>query len=266
MPRVSRKLSRSKVYHVMIRGNERKKIFIDDEDRERFIGTIREKNKERKFLVYAFCLMDNHIHLLINEEHDQIPKIMQRIGVSYAYYFNKKYKRTGHLFQDRFKSEAIENERYLLAALKYIHNNPVKANMVENPAQFRWSSYNAYVSKHNTNYGIIERNAILSMLSDDEEQAIKLFIMYSNELDDVKLIDLQEEDRLDKSILNETDARLYVAEFINKHVQQGDIEHLMEKREIRNELILDLKANSTLSIREIARILGIDRNIVQRVK
>ena len=138
--------------------------------------------------------------------------------------------------------------------------------MVENPAQFRWSSYNAYVSKHNTNYGIIERNAILSMLSDDEEQAIKLFIMYSNELDDVDLIDLQEENRLEKSILNETDARLYVAEFINKHVQQGDIEQLMEKREIRNELILELKANSTLSIREIARILGIDRNIVQRVK
>ena len=104
MPRVSRKLSRSKVYHVMVRGNERKKIFIDDEDRERFISTIREKNKERKFLVYAFCLMDNHIHLLINEGQDQITKIMQRIGVSYAYYFNKKYKRTGHLFQDRFKS------------------------------------------------------------------------------------------------------------------------------------------------------------------
>ena len=104
------------------------------------------------------------------------------------------------------------------------------------------------------------------MLSDDDEQSIKLFIMYSNELDDIELIDLQEENRLEKNILNEADARLYIAEFINKNVQQGDIEHLMEKRELRNELILELKANSTLSIREIARILGIDRNIVQRVK
>ena len=266
MPRISRQFSKSKIYHVMIRGNERKKIFLDDEDREKFVDIIRGKKRERAFLVYAFCLMDNHVHLLINEGQDQINKIMQRIGISYAYYFNKKYKRIGHLFQDRFKSEAIENERYLFAALRYIHNNPVRANMVENPAQFRWSSYNAYVNKHNTNYGVIDRNEVLAMLSNDEKQAVKLFINYSNELENDNFIDIQDDARIEKKILNEAEARLFIVKFINRHVNLGGGNDLTDKKEIRNELIRELKANSDLSIREIARILGIDRNIVQRIK
>jgi len=265
MPRISRQLSESKVYHVMIRGNERKNIFLNDQDRERFIDTLRVKNKEKAFLVYAYCLMDNHVHLLINEGRDQITKIMQRICVSYAYYFNKKYNRTGHLFQDRFKSEAIENERYLLAALRYIHNNPVKANIVGSPAQFRWSSYNSYVNRHNTNYGVVERDAVLAMFSNDEEQAVKFFIEYSNELESDEFIDLQDEAGVNKKILNETDARVFIAEFVNKYVQPGDGYDSM-KKDIRNELIRGLKENSTLSIREIAKILGIDRNTVQRAK
>ena len=265
MPRIRRQLSKSKVYHVMVRGNERKKIFLDDEDREKYLEILRVKNTEKTYMIYAYCLMDNHVHLLINEGRDQITKILQRINVSYVYYFNKKYKRSGHLFQDRFKSEAVENERYLLAVLRNIHNNPIKANVVQKPAQFRWSSYNAYVNKHNTNNEVIDRNEILAMLSNDEEQAVKLFMKYSTELEDDQFMDLQEEAIVEKSILNESDAQLFIAEFNTKHIQLIDENKLMEKK-IRNELIRGLKTNSSLSIREIALILGIDRNIVQRVK
>ena len=90
--------------------------------------------------------MDNHIHLLLKESSEGLATMMKRINVSFAYYFNQKHQRIGHLFQDRFKSEPIENERYLLAVIRYIHNNPVKAGIVKKPEQYKWSSYNSYLS------------------------------------------------------------------------------------------------------------------------
>lgn len=90
MPRQMRKLSESKIYHVMIRGNEKKDIFLDDEDREEFLRIISKKNKEKNWYIYAYCLMNNHVHLLINEGLDTIARIMQRVNISYAFYFNKK--------------------------------------------------------------------------------------------------------------------------------------------------------------------------------
>ncbi|MHB8918486.1 MAG: REP-associated tyrosine transposase, partial [Desulfocucumaceae bacterium] len=193
MPRVSRKLSKTGIYHVMLRGNERRKIFLCDEDRKRFIDILREKGREKEFSVLAYCLMDNHVHLLISEGKDQINRVMKRIGVSYVYYFNKKYKRTGHLFQDRFKSEPIKDDRHLLAAVRYIQNNPVKANMVEEPAQYQWSSYREYLGNKNSERGLTDRDFILKMLSENEEHAIKQFIKFSKEQAKDEFIDIKEE-------------------------------------------------------------------------
>jgi putative transposase len=111
MPRRSRRLSASKTYHVMIRGNERKAIFLDDDDQAYFVSMLAMKNLERQFAVYAYCLMDNHVHLIINEGAESISGIMKRLQVSYVHYFNQKYGRSGHLFQERFKSEAVEDDQ-----------------------------------------------------------------------------------------------------------------------------------------------------------
>lgn len=129
MPRQARILNEKNVYHVMLRGNNREKIFIDNEDKQRIIETIRLKKKDREFFLYAYCVMDNHIHLVIREGEDSLSRIVKRIGVSYAYYFNKKYNRIGHVFQGRFKSENIEDDKYLLCAIRYVHRNPVKAGL-----------------------------------------------------------------------------------------------------------------------------------------
>ncbi|MFT9497995.1 transposase, partial [Anaerosolibacter sp.] len=91
MPRYARRQSASKVYHVMIRGNERKEIFHDDEDRIRFLDTLRLMGEDDNYHIYAYCLMDNHVHVVIGEEKDSIQRTMKRISVSYVYYFNKKY-------------------------------------------------------------------------------------------------------------------------------------------------------------------------------
>ena len=106
MPRQKRKISESKTYHVMVRGNERKKIFLDDEDHEKFFDILCKKITGENSILFAFCLMDNHVHMIIDEGYGNISVIMQKINLCYACYFNKKYGRVGHLFQDRFKAKS----------------------------------------------------------------------------------------------------------------------------------------------------------------
>ena len=131
MPRVQRVKGEFSTYHVVQRGNEKKKIFRDDEDKAKFLETLAKAREKYNFLLYAYCLMDNHIHLLVNDNGNDISKLMKSINVSYVSYFNRAYQRCGHLFQDRFKSELVKDDRYLLEVSRYIHNNPVKAKMVE---------------------------------------------------------------------------------------------------------------------------------------
>lgn len=262
MPRRGRELSESKIYHIMIRGNERKNIFLDNEDREKFISTLYNKNNEKKWNLYAFCLMDNHVHLLIHEGEENISSIMKRISTSYVYYFNKKYTRVGHLLQDRFRSEAIKNDMYLLAAVRYIHNNPVKAGIVKEPAQYVWSSYNLYMDKGGANSPGIERNSILEMFSMDEDEAIRSFIEYSAQTIDDSFIDDEEVE----TEINEKNMVIYVKSFLLKNGQTIESLKCRENVMIRNSLILDLKKKSDLSIRQIASLLGINKEIVHRVK
>jgi REP element-mobilizing transposase RayT len=99
--------SQSGYYHIMVRGNEKKDIFRDDHDKLRFIEIIKKVKQGNRFYLHAFCLMDNHLHMMISEGKEDVARIMKRITVSYVSYFNKKYRRVGHLFQDRFKSEGI---------------------------------------------------------------------------------------------------------------------------------------------------------------
>jgi len=263
VPRQIRELSKSKIYHIMIRGNEKKNIFLDNEDREKFTSILCDKNDENRWFLYAFCLMDNHVHLLINEGDENISRIMKRISTSYVYYFNKKYKRVGHLLQDRYRSEAIENDRYLLAAARYIHNNPVKVGMAKEPSQYEWSSYKLYLDKNGFNNRGIERNTILEMFSVNEDKAIRLFIEYSDQATDDRFIDYKEEVETE---INEENVVIFVKSFLYKN---GRTMESLKRREnviIRNNLIIDLKKKSNLSIRKIASLLGINKEIVHRVK
>lgn len=265
MPRQGRMLSESKIYHVMIRGNERKNIFRADVDRKKFLSVLSEINKDRKFSIYAYCLMDNHVHLLINEGNEEIARIMKRINVSYAYYFNKKYKRVGHLFQDRFKSEAIESKQYLMAAARYIHNNPVKANIAGEPGLYRWSSYNTYVKGNQHLESIIDTKPILGLFSSNWDVAIKSLIEFTSQESNDEFIEYTEAKK-NTEIEGEKDTRAYIAKYLSSKGQTLD--ELKEKQNIaaRNELIKLLKVKSNLSVRQLASILGMDRNIIQRAR
>ncbi|MCJ7806540.1 MAG: transposase, partial [Clostridia bacterium] len=119
MPRRAREKSSTGVYHVMLRGINRQNIFKDREDRQQFITTLVKYKKVSGYEIYGYCLMTNHMHLLIKEGGESIDRILKRIGASYVYWYNKKYARCGHLFQDRFKSEPVEDDQYLLVVLRY---------------------------------------------------------------------------------------------------------------------------------------------------
>ena len=120
----------------MLRENEQRQVFKDAEDNERFLEMLSACKTASGFEVYAYCLMGNHLYLLIrtDESGDPLSRIFRRLGAQYVYWYNGKYERVGHLFQDRFRSEPVEDDAYLLSVLRYIHQNPVKAGIVQDTA------------------------------------------------------------------------------------------------------------------------------------
>lgn len=258
MPRQARRISYSKTYHIILRGNERKNIFKDNEDKICLIDTIQRKVQASESKLAAFCLMNNHVHLVIIEGKEDISKLMQRINVSYVKYFNKKYERIGHLFQDRFKSEVIENERYLLEAVRYIHNNPVKACIVKKPEDYRWSSYNLYRTEKEN---IIDKKILLNIFSYDQKKAIELFEEFSNRESDRKFIEF--EDRKEEIQLEEQqNAQKIIDEFLL--CQNLKYDFCMKQKCFRDDLVIELKKKSGLSIRKIAELLDLKRGVVEK--
>lgn len=125
--------------------------------------------------IYGYCLMGNHAHLLIKETKENISQIMERIGTRYSWWYNWKYERVGHVFQDRFKSECIEDYSYLLTVIRYIHNNPVKAKIVDKSDQYRWSNNFTYCGGKEYPQGLTKIEVILKLLSEDKKAAIEKF-------------------------------------------------------------------------------------------
>lgn len=174
MPRKPREYSSTGIYHVMVRGNERKEIFHENEDRKRFLYILEQKKSKKEYDLYAYCLMDNHAHLIIKENMDHITRIMKRINTSYASYYNKKYGRVGHVFQDRYKSEVIEQESYLLEVIRYVHNNPVKARLVDDPKDYPWSSFHLFLDHSKHKFAIVACDEILGMYGRNKKEQFNL--------------------------------------------------------------------------------------------
>lgn len=134
-------------YHVTSRGNEGKAVFKSPRDREKFCEYLQTATERYQAAVHAFCLMDNHYHLLLETPLGNLPQIMRHINGAYTTYFNVKRARSGHLFQGRYKAILVEKDEYAKALSRYIHLNPVRAEMVASPEDYPWSSYNFYTGK-----------------------------------------------------------------------------------------------------------------------
>ena len=158
MARKPREKSGTGIYHVMLRGINKQDIFEDEEDFSMFrgllfhmvyykdeLGTLQPP----RCIIYAYCLMTNHVHLLIRETEESLATVIKRISVAYALYYNNKYQRAGHLFQNRFRSEPVNDPAYFITLLRYIHQNPVAAGITKSVDAYMWSSWKEY-EPHNT--------------------------------------------------------------------------------------------------------------------
>lgn len=252
MPRKARRRSSTDIYHVMLRGINGQIIFEDNEDYQKFIQTIQQYQEICGFQLYAYTLMPNHIHLLIQEGKEDLGTIFKRIGTSYVYWYNLKYKRRGHLFQDRYKSEPVEDESYFLTVLRYIHQNPIKAGIEKDIAKYPWSSYKEYINGDSICNTIFP----LGLFAEDNQSAIELFKQYNNQQNNDQCLEYEEIKRL-----NDSEATQIIKEvaMVKKTTQVQNFE-----KEKRNNIIRELR-NKGLSIRQIERLTGVSFGVIRRV-
>lgn len=177
MPRKAREKCEYSIYHIMIRGNNKQDIFIDQEDRIQYLERLKRYKETFDMEVYAYCLMTNHVHLLVYDNGQDISEIMKRFNLSYVIYFNRKYDRCGHLFQDRFKSVMVDRDAYFVEVSKYIHLNPEEAHIVEEAGDYQWSSLKVYLGERDP-YQIIDTTRILAYFSKDYDDSVKLYAEY----------------------------------------------------------------------------------------
>ncbi|HQA49547.1 MAG TPA: transposase [Syntrophomonadaceae bacterium] len=256
MPRNARKKSETGIYHVVVRGINRQMIFHDEEDYQRYLETLARIKKVSDCEIYGYCLMGNHVHLLIKENEEPIGVVMKRLGTSYAYWYNSKYEHIGHVFQDRYKSECVEEDAYLMVVIRYIHNNPVKAGIEKKPEDYRWSSCQVYYGGKEYPQHLTKVDLVLGMFSDDAETSKKLFREF------------MEQDNSDNCLEDEKRKRASdkeVREAIQILLQGESIDKLKEmEKEKRDSILSKMKEIEGSSIRQIARITGIGYNIIIR--
>jgi REP element-mobilizing transposase RayT len=256
MPRRAREKSKSGIYHIIIRGANKQEIFHDEEDNFKFLEILQRYQEKSEIQVHGWCLMSNHIHLLLSEGKEGLAITMKRIGVSFVWYYNWKYKTTGHLFQDRFKSEKVETDEYLLTVVRYIHQNPIKAGIVKQAEEWKWSSCLGYYDEKIYPEGLLESKLILGIFSEDKNTAIAKFKEY-NEL---RNNDYCLDDRINERVrLSDEDARIEILNQING-IELAQIKSLSKKK--RDEVLQKVKRIDGITQRQAARILGISANII----
>ncbi len=174
MPRPPRPLYKGALYHVYNRGVDKRPIFIDEQDREIFLRMLRKIIEGSSLDLYAYCLMDNHFHLFLKTRLANLHKCMQKLQAPYAQYINFKYARNGALFEGRYHSRLVQTDSYVLALVRYIHQNPLESRTVQALENYRWSSYGRYMDIDPKNHWI-NTNWILQQFHGNPATAKRLF-------------------------------------------------------------------------------------------
>lgn len=248
MPRKAREKSTTGIYHVMLRGINQQQIFEEREDYIKLLEIIKEYKVISDFEVYAYCLMGNHIHLLIKVKKEPLEQIFKRIGGKFVYWYNVKYQRVGHLFQDRFKSEPVETMDYLMTVIRYIHQNPVKAGICKEIEDYPYSSFKEYIDRAQ----IVDVEFILNM------RDLERFVKFNKIKNDDKCLDIAE-----KAIVRVTDEQAkMIIKKISKCDSVADFQLLDDKS--RDKFLKKFKEKG-ISIRQISRLTGVSVGVVRKV-
>ncbi len=254
MPRIAREKSSTKVYHIILRGNAKQDIFLEKQDYHKFIKEICETKEKYQYELYAYCLMTNYVHFILYDKKENLSRALQSLTVSYASYWNKKYDRVGHLFQDRFLSKKIETKSYLTNLCRYIHRNPEIAEIAR-MEEYPWSSYQEYVNDN----PIVNKRQILKLFGNQKQEAMKQFIefhkmnTFQNEMQN-----FVEYEMISK--LKDEQARKYIEEIL----EIQDIQEIVKfKIAERNRNLRKLRNISGISNVQIARITGLSKRMVE---
>jgi putative transposase len=269
MPRKRRIEYKGALYHVIQRGNNREYIFENELYKNYLIKIIRETKKEYGFKLYGYVIMDNHYHLIIQTIDVPISKIMHNINFKYGKYYNYKEKRVGPVFEGRYRGLLVEDERYLLQLLKYIHLNPIKAEVCTAIDKYKWSS-DVFYRRNMKN--IVDIDEILDMISSNRIKAIKKYITFMDDKSDDKQFDpsmfenlqVLRNDKLKEQILTEhNDERMSLDDILKEvcpsKVEYNLIKSLSRKRYLTQYKIKYVKKARTFnySYSEIGNYIGV---------
>ena len=246
MSRLARTISGSGVYHILFRGVNQQNIFEEKEDFEKLKETIGRVKQDLEFEIYAYCFMNNHVHIVLKEKNTgDISLIMKRILTKYARWYNIKYGRSGALIANRYKSVPVEIDEYFLSLIRYVHQNPVKAGMVENVEDYPYSSYSEYVNKKN----LTDIEFLLQMVNQKE------FVDYHKEIGNINFRVTDSKRKTDDDVL------LY----LKKHYQIETPKSIskLSKAE-RDKILAELKKE--FSVRHLQRITGISRGVITKAE
>jgi len=176
MPRLPRVHYPNAFYHVMVRGNNKNPIFYSPADYHKFQSLLQEGVKRFEYLIHAYCFMINHVHLLIEVKHIPLSKVMHNISFRYILLDFRQYQWVGHIFQGRFKAILVDDDIYLQSLCRYIHLNPVRANLVENPEEYHWTSHHSYLGKEKITW--LTTNFILASFSPNLSNAVSQYKIF----------------------------------------------------------------------------------------
>ena len=263
MPRQARKESSTGIFHVMMRGINHQNIFEEPEDYYQFILTLDRmrvryddegKPAGSNCTYYAYCLMSNHFHLLVREREESVGETIKRIASSYVYYYNRKYGRDGHLFKERFKSEPVNDMGYFTVLLRYIHQNPVKAKLVECVKDYEYSSWGEYDGTVEPVFQICNTQTVLNRIP-----FIELEAWVNDPLsDDVHCLDIEDPSR--KRPSDDQVWQMIIEKFGVKNASA--FQQLNEG--VMRCVLKELKAKGA-SHRQLERLTGIGRGVIQKL-
>ena len=251
MPRIARKDLDTPFLHVMVQGVNKEYIFDSSEQIELYLKIINKNVNDYNITIMAYCMMNNHAHFLIYAENiKELGKFMQKCNLQYAQIYNREKNRVGVLFRNRYQTEPIYNTKYLINCIKYIHQNPLKAKIVSNCEDYKYSSYNDY--KNNVG---VSQSKIVKELFGEKCDYIKLFQNSFNR----RQIDIAEENE---------DVKEYVEEGIKGYQKEysKSIAEILSSREIFKNLIAFLNENCGLKYEEIMRYFEISRGTINSLK
>lgn len=245
MARKPRQYCESQIYHVILRGNNKQIIYFDDFDRLFFLDRMQKYSKQLGIDIYAYCLMDNHVHILLGKANPHLSLFIQKLATSYAMFFNHKYERSGHLFQGRYKSECVNNEDYFKIVTRYILNNPVKAK-IACFQKYRWCSYQETISSDPRK--LINRKFLITIFNGID--GFRRFVVAPNH-------DLCMEYE-NKYFLSDSHCIKIIRELLDGEISLKSFE------KSRNELLLFAQQliDLGMSKNQICRITGISKSII----